>query len=208
MYLLAVTCYKSYSRSLLLQWSKVDHIITYSFNSTIKCRTGSLDSNGYDNLIFYTFVSWLRLCTQTVGQYIVPVLEHLLDIFYHPIKHRLLKRTSMIKAEILPKTPRELRSNFQIMQKVLKLNYIDTLAYYKNIFWSKLMQFKKEKTDFFTTQTILSIVSPGTLSVNRQLFSSILVEVWRPQKHLTIPSNGSSVSANVEFCFCFFYFFY
>ena len=66
--------------------------------------------------------------------------------------------------------------------------------------------FKKEKTDFFTTHPILSLSSPGTLSndflaVSRQLFSSILVQVCRPHKHLTIPTNRSSVTAPAEFIF-------
>ena len=36
----------------------------------------------------------------------------------------------MIKAEILPKTPRELKSNFQMMRRVLKW-WQNTLAYNK-----------------------------------------------------------------------------
>ena len=36
----------------------------------------------------------------------------------------------MINAEILPKPPRELRSNFQMMRRVLKLVYIDSEIYW------------------------------------------------------------------------------
>ena len=47
--------------------------------------------------------------------------------------------------------------------------------------------FKKEKTDFLTTNPILSLSSPGTLSNDFQwevdsFFSSILVQVCRPHK--------------------------
>ena len=37
--------------------------------------------------------------------------------------------------------------------------------------------------------------------VSRQPFSRILVQVCRPQKHLTIPTNGSSVTVHAEFIF-------
>ena len=36
----------------------------------------------------------------------------------------IMQRTSMTEAEILPKFPCELRSNFQMMRRVLKLVYI------------------------------------------------------------------------------------
>ena len=35
----------------------------------------------------------------------------------------------------------------------------------------------------------------------RQRFSSILVQVCRPHKHLTLPTDGSSVTAYAEFFF-------
>ena len=37
--------------------------------------------------------------------------------------------------------------------------------------------------------------------VSRQRFSSILVQVCRPHKHLFLPTNGSSVTAHAEFIF-------
>ena len=37
--------------------------------------------------------------------------------------------------------------------------------------------------------------------VSRQRFSSILVRVCRPHKHLTLPTNGSSVTVHAEFIF-------
>ena len=40
----------------------------------------------------------------------------------------------MIKVEILPKTPRELRSNFQMMQRMLKLVYIDR-EIHVHVYW-------------------------------------------------------------------------
>ena len=43
----------------------------------------------------------------------------------------------MIKAEILPKTPRELRLDFQMMRRVLKLVYIDSQNESDVIFSSK-----------------------------------------------------------------------
>ena len=36
----------------------------------------------------------------------------------------------MIKAEILPKTPRGIETNFQMMRRVLKLVYIDSEIYW------------------------------------------------------------------------------
>ena len=39
----------------------------------------------------------------------------------------------MIKVEILPKTPREMRSTFQMMRRVLKLIYIDSEIYWLTI---------------------------------------------------------------------------
>ena len=39
----------------------------------------------------------------------------------------------MIKVEILPKTPHELMLNFQMMQRVLKLVYIDSEIYWLTI---------------------------------------------------------------------------
>ena len=61
----------------------------------------------------------------------------------------------MLKTYILPKTPRELRSNFQIMRSVLKLVYIDN---YKKTFWPKLMQLKRRK------QIYLPLTSSSALS--------------------------------------------
>ena len=63
----------------------------------------------------------------------------------------------MIKAEIFPKTPRELRSNFQMMRRVLKIVYIDSEIYCLTI-RMYINAFKKEKTDLFTTHPIFSIV--------------------------------------------------
>ena len=62
-----------------------------------------------------------------------------LDTNYRYFKPNRLKmfhycqRTSTIKAEILPKTPREMRSNFQMMPMVLKLVYIDSDIYWFTI---------------------------------------------------------------------------
>ena len=73
----------------------------------------------------------------------------------------------MTKAEILPKTPRELRSKIQMMRRVLKLVYIDSEVYFgtlKECILVEINAFKKEKTDFFTAQPIFNPSSPGTLS--------------------------------------------
>ena len=76
-----------------------------------------------------------------------------------------LERTSMIKAEILPKTP-EWRSNFQMMRRVLKLVYIDSEIYWLTIrmYFGRNYAFKKEKTDFLTTHPLFSLSSSDTLS--------------------------------------------
>ena len=65
---------------------------------------------------------------------------------------------------------------------------------------------KKKKKDFLTTHPILSLSSPDhfqTISSGKStaFFSSILVQVCRPQKHLTVPTNRSSVTAPAEFIF-------
>ena len=91
-----LACYKCNPKSLLLLRLlllsvKADDITIHSFNSAIACSTGSLYGNGYKYLIFYTFVSWRRLCSQIVGQCIVPLFDYLLDILYHPVIHKHLK---------------------------------------------------------------------------------------------------------------------
>ena len=43
--------------------------------------------------------------------------------------HYMKERTSMMKAQILPKTPRELRSNFKMMRRALKLVDFDSKIY-------------------------------------------------------------------------------
>ena len=64
----------------------------------------------------------------------------------------------MIKACILPKTSRELRSNFQMMRRVLKLIYIDSEIYWLTIVYECILveinAFNKEKPDFFTTHPL------------------------------------------------------
>ena len=65
------------------------------------------------------------------------------------------------------KTPRELRSNFQMMQGISLLVYIDNQMY-KLTIKMHFDQFnavkKKKKIHFFTTHPIFSIASPCTLS--------------------------------------------
>ena len=72
----------------------------------------------------------------------------------------------MIKAYILPKSPRDLRSNLQMMRRVLKLVYIDSETYWLTLwmYFGRINALKKEKTDFLTTLPILSLSSPDTLS--------------------------------------------
>ena len=72
----------------------------------------------------------------------------------------------MLKAYILPKTPRELRSNFQMMQRIALLVYIErqmcTLTI--RMHFDQFIAVQKEKFHFFTTHPIFSIAPPCTLS--------------------------------------------
>ena len=72
----------------------------------------------------------------------------------------------MLKAFILPKTPRELRSNFQMIQMISLLVYIDSQLYKLTIrmHFDQFNAVKKEKLYFFTTHPIFTLVSPCTLS--------------------------------------------
>ena len=72
----------------------------------------------------------------------------------------------MLKAKILPKTPRELRSNFQMMQRIALLAYIESQMYTLTIrmHFDHFVAVQKEKFHFFTTHPIFSIASPCTLS--------------------------------------------
>ena len=119
--------------------------------------------------------------------------------------HTNSERTSMIKTYILPKPPRELRSNIQLMRMVLKLRNI--LTYYKNVLWPKIMHSTRLGKSISLPPTHLQpCLTMHTFKrfpmVSRQGFSSILVQVCRLHKHLTkIPTNGISVTAHTEFVF-------
>ena len=73
-------------------------------------------------------------------------------------KQRTFQRKSMLKPEILPKTPCDIRSNFQRMRRVLKLVYINREIYYltSKMHFAIFIAGKREKTSFFTTHPIFN----------------------------------------------------
>ena len=69
----------------------------------------------------------------------------------------------------------------------------------------EIIAFKNEKTDFLNPPPSLAFPDQAYFNrfsmVSRQLFSSILVQVCRPHRHLTITKNVSSATAHAEFIF-------
>ena len=92
-----------------------------------------------------------------------------------------------------------------MMWRVLKLVYIDGEIYWLSIrmYLGRIYAFKKKENQFLNHAPHLQpFLTRHTFKrLSRQLFSSMLVQVCRLHKHLTIPTNGSSLTVHSELIF-------
>ena len=91
----------------------------------------------------------------------IEAVSAMYEVHFPFVLYSVYERTSMPKAQILPKTLHGLRSNFQMMRRDSLLIYIDSQICKLTIrmHFDQFNAVQKEKVHFFTIRPIFSIAS-------------------------------------------------
>ena len=95
------------------------------------------------------------------NRFSVALVTAMHEVHFPFVLYSVYERTSMLKAQILPKTFHGLRSNFHMMRRDSLLVYIDSQICKLTIrmHFDQFNAVQKEKVHFFTTHPIFSIAS-------------------------------------------------